>query len=399
MADDGPREGALSSSAPSVTFVGTHDPSFGRISLVAEGLRARGYDVRQCVEPAWGSTAERVRAARRGLLNPTLLGRLARAYARIGRCITRRGPAGPLLVGYPGQLDVLLRRLFFPRAFIVLDGFVSIDETLADRGLASNSSPTRRVARLLDRLAFRLADLVIVDTQAHARRFAAHYGLRPDRAIVVPVGARDPGPLPPAPSSLPMRVLYFGGFVPLHGIPTILAAARLVPPDAGIAIDLVGDGQDAELAHRTLAEDPVSHVRLVRRWMSEQELIHEHIAEADVCLGIFADSPKALDVVPSKLYLALACQRAVVTADSPALREELLARTSAADTPVLTCAPGDPASLAAALLRLRDEPELRRRVALAGRQLYEARFRPGQIVGPLCEALATQRALQRRSAR
>lgn len=403
----------MTADVPRVGLVGTHDPTFGRISLLAEGLRRRGYPVTSCVEPTWGSTAERVSAARRGLRNPRLIWRLASAYIRIARCLAAQRPtADVLLIGYPGQLDAVVLRGLKPRARIVLDAFTSLDETLADRRIGTPDAPIRRVARAVDRLAFRLADRVVVDTAAHRRRFAAECGLDPGRAVVVPVGARDfslPFPSPPVDHEAgparaqpgeadgsasrregpepALRVLYFGGFVPLHGVGIILEAARLIPPDAGIRLELLGDGQEADAAERFLRQVDLPHVKMIRGWLPEADVVAQHIARSDVCLGVFADAPKAMDVVPAKVYLAMACGRPIVTADTPAVREEVLDRAPAAEPPVLPCPSGDPRALATALLRLRDDPALRRRVGAAARRLYEACFRPECIVDPLAAVI------------
>jgi len=360
--------------------------------MLVEGLRRTGFRIDECVQPSWGSTAQRVEAARRGVWNPRLIARLARSYARLARDIRRAGRQPTLLVGYPGQLDTLVLRWLMPRARIVLDAFIGLDETLADRRIGSARSASRRAARILDRIAFRFADLTIVDTAAHARRFAALYGLDLARTVVAAVGAMDPGPLPAPLSSMGpraegLRVLYFGGFVPLHGVPTVVEAARLIAPTEGITFDLVGDGQDAGETEHDLFAAPLPHVHLQRAWMPERELIAQHVAGADVCLGIFGNGSKAMDVVPAKLHLALACARATVTANSPAVREEVLARGDASDPPVLVCPPADPAGLAASLRRLRDDPGLRERTARSGRRVYEEHFRPERIVGELCERL------------
>src|SRR5581483_7662831 len=356
-----------------VTPAGTHDPRSGRVPILAQGLAERGLTVRRIVEPSWGSTTERVELARRGLGNPRLLGRLVRAYARLGRRVAEAARHGVILVGYPGQLDMVALRLLFPHALLVLDAFVGLDETLADRRIGARNDATRRAARLIDRLAFRFADLVVVDTAAHGRRFSVECGLDPGRVVVAPVGARDPGTVPRAPASPPLRVLYFGGFVPLHGLDTILAAARCIPRGAGVCFDLVGDGQEADAVASSLAADPVPNVRFTRTWLSEDDLIREYISQAHVCLGIFGAGTKAMDVVPAKLYLVLACGRTVATAESPALREEVLARSSATP-PVLVCPPSDPPALASTLLRLRDDPNVREEVAAEGRRLYSAAF-------------------------
>ncbi len=395
-----------------MAFVGTHDPGFQRVAVLAAGLREHGLHVVQCVEPIWGSTAARVATARRGIANPELAAHLIRAYARLGRRLSALTPRPDVVIaGHPGQLDTLILTAMLPRVPLLVDAFIGLDETLADRGIGAPNSPTRQLARAVDRLAFRRADRVIVDTAAHARRYAKEYGLSPHKVVRAPVGAFDPataitpseapaiqrGAEPagggPAATSIggdhsdALRVLYFGGFIPLHGVPVILDAARHLGPDAGIIIELIGDGQDADLAEQRVRSEGLAHVRLRRTWMPESELVAHHLARADVCLGIFADRPKALDVVPAKLHLAIACGRAVVTADTPAVREELLACAPAEAPPVLVSAPGDGKALAAALLRLRDDPALRAALGDRGRRLYAARFTPASVVERLAQAI------------
>jgi glycosyltransferase involved in cell wall biosynthesis len=212
---------------------------------------------------------------------------------------------------------------------------------------------------------------------------------------VAPVGAFDPGVVKTVTiggdsrgESGGLRVLYFGGFIPLHGVPTILDAARELGPQAGIRFDLVGDGQSADKAERQVASERLTHVRVLRDWMPEAELVARHVARADVCLGIFADRPKTADVVPAKLYLALASARTVVTADTAAVREEILAQASGDAPPLCVTRPGDGADLAAALIRLRDDPALRHALAVNGRRLYEERFTPAGVTTQLAQVLA-----------
>ncbi|MEA2640479.1 MAG: hypothetical protein QOF51_1873, partial [Chloroflexota bacterium] len=228
-----------------IHFMGTHDPAFSRTAILKHGLRQRGVTVHDWAMPAWGTTAQRVAAARRGVRNPALAQRLLHTYRQLAtRIVSAPARPGVLYVGYPAQLDVLVLRALLPRARIICDAFVSLDETLADRRIGTANGPTRRAARALDRLALRLADRVVVDTRAHLRRFAADYGLRRERAVVVPVGAEDPGRLdsPMEGEGEKLRVLYFGGFIPLHGVPLIVEAARLLGPECGITIELLGDG-------------------------------------------------------------------------------------------------------------------------------------------------------------
>jgi glycosyltransferase involved in cell wall biosynthesis len=103
------------------------------------------------------------------------------------------------------------------------------------------------------------------------------------------------------------------------------------------------------------------------------------MARSDVCLGIFGTSQKAARVIPNKVFDALACARAVITRDSPAVRELLTPSTE-----VFVCTPGDPEALADAVVTLHDD-DLRRGIAAQG----HARFREAADLDALACRLAT----------
>ena len=101
------------------------------------------------------------------------------------------------------------------------------------------------------------------------------------------------------------------------------------------------------------------HVRL-RDWIPYQEL-PARIRAADVVLGIFGSSIKARMVVPNKVYQAAQVGRAIVTADTPAIREVFRPGES-----IWTIDP-EPSALAGALRRLARETDLRERLGREAR--------------------------------
>src|SRR5205823_1548582 len=102
------------------------------------------------------------------------------------------------------------------------------------------------------------------------------------------------------------------------------------------------------------------------RWVDYDHLPQE-LYRTGGALGIFGASAKAARVIPNKVFQALACGAPVVTADTRAARELLADGESALLVP-----PGDPEALAAALRRLRDDPELASRIAAGGAEAYRA---------------------------
>jgi glycosyltransferase involved in cell wall biosynthesis len=331
-----------------VLYFGTYDRSYPRNAQVISCLRRAGVEVRERHEPVWEGRRDGWRAGARDAA------RLAVAEARLLRPTDERFDV--VIVGYPGHFDLPAARRTAHGAPVVFNPLVSLEDTfVADRGRFRPGSLAARALGLVDRRALRSAELVVCDTQAHADHLAALADLDPDRVAVCLVGAEErlfrPGWAPQE----PFTCLFVGKLIPLHGLDTILAAARLAPE---IPFRVVGSGQlDALLAD---APATVEHVPWV-----EYELLPAELHRAGCALGVFGTSPKAGRVIPNKAFQALACGTPLVTADTPAARELLVDGESA-----LLVAPGDPGALADAIRRISAEPELGARLSTGGLAAY-----------------------------
>jgi glycosyltransferase involved in cell wall biosynthesis len=115
-----------------------------------------------------------------------------------------------------------------------------------------------------------------------------------------------------------MNVLFYGQYIPLHGIPVIIEAARLLR-DLPIAWTLIGRGQESQLVDRMIAAEPLPGLTRIP-WVDYPGL-GQHLAEADLCLGIFGTSDKAASVIPNKVFQLVCAGRPLITRDSPAIRE------------------------------------------------------------------------------
>ena len=312
-------------------------------------LRRAGVDVAERHVPVWEGREDRWRAG------AGAAARLVVAEVRLLR--PAAGPFDVLIVGYPGHLDLTVARRAAGGRPVVFNPLVSATETLvADRSRFRQGRLAARALAAIDRHAFRAADLVIADTAAHAEHWARATGA--ERIEVCLVGAEERVFRPGWRPAERFTVLFVGKLAPLHGLETILAAARLAPE---IGFRVVGSGQLAPL----LARRPrnVDHVA----WVPYEELPRE-LHRASCALGIFGTSEKAQRVIPNKAFQALACGTPLVTADTPAARELLRDEESALLVPA-----GDPGALAAALRRLAGEPSLMRRLSAGGLAAYRAR--------------------------
>jgi glycosyltransferase involved in cell wall biosynthesis len=332
-----------------------------RVAILEAALRAGGAQVVEAHAPAWpGGTEEKLAAARHPL-HPVGLIRLARTWGRLAARYRRVGPHDVVLVGYFGHLDVLLARLLARRRRVVLDMFLSVYDTVVlDRKTVDPSGPQARLARLLDRLAVRACDLALLDTPQQVDFATTVLGLPAHKLASVPVGA-EPGHFPagPPPEGGPLKVLFYSTFIPLHGSDVVARAMHQVDGEE-VVFTVVGRGQERAAFDREVAG---LDVVTVHDWVPYDRL-GELVAGNDVVLGLFGDTDKAWRVVPGKVYQAACAGRAIVTADTPAIR--------AAFDPdeVVLVRPGDPDALATALRELVKD---RARVAELGRRA-QARF-------------------------
>jgi glycosyltransferase involved in cell wall biosynthesis len=312
-------------------------------------MRRAGIDVVERNEAVWETAAENWRGGLR------VAGRLTRAELRL----LRRRPEDPgdaLVVAYPGQLDLPAARRAARGAPVVFDPLVSAwDTEVADRGRFRQGSLAARALAAIDRRALRAADLVVADTAANGRFLRDLAGLTDSRVRVCFVGAEERLFRPRTGAPEDFTVLFVGKLIPLHGVETVLAAARLAPE---LHFRLVGSGQLEGL----LAEPPSNLERV--SWV-DYELLPAELARAGCALGVFGTSAKASRVIPNKAFQALACAVPLVTADTPAARELLVDGESALLVP-----PGDPAALAAALRRLAADQGLRERLAAVGHRAF-----------------------------
>lgn len=339
------------------TYTSTHPAN----RLLVHALAASGCELSICHEPLW----ERTRDKMATFFGVRSLARLGFAYAAAARRLSRRWremtPPDFIVTGFNGQLDVLLaRRLAGRKARIVFAPLVTLTETLVDdRRVYRRGGAKARLARALDRRTVRTADLVLLDTEAHRAYVAQQIEPRAKTATMY-LGAEGiftPGPEPVRVLGDPLHVLFYGQYVPLHGARTIIEAAALLGTRARIHFTMIGTGPERAAVEELAEARHCSHVDF-EDW-APYETLPDRLRAADVALGIFGMTRKARMVIPTKVYQAAATGRAIVTGETPAIREVFTPGTH-----LLTVPRGDPGALAQALRQLRDDPA--RRYMLGG---------------------------------
>lgn len=301
---------------------GTYDLGTPRTRVLRDGLEALGYEVSEVHVNIWRGHEDKSQL-KRGTMARKLL-RMFLAYPVLVWRYLRASDHDIVLIPYLGQFDVIVLWPFarLRGKALVWDMFLSLYDTVVnDRRLAAPRAPKALFLKLVERLGCRAADLVLLDTQSHARYIERLFALPQGKMGAFPVGA-EPAAFqrlaPPLRGDRPTRLLFYGQMIPLHGIETILVAA-LSPRGRQRHWTLIGTGQDLAKVTAALSGSMADHVDW-RPWVPYAELTDE-IGRADICLGIFGSSEKAASVVPNKVYQTLLSGRSLITRDSPALRE------------------------------------------------------------------------------
>jgi len=372
-----------------ICYFGTYEKDYPRNRVVIEGLKRSGMEVVECHYPLWEKDPHKTGSFLSAMNLVRLCFRLLFGYLYLSCLFLRTGKYDVLMVGYIGQVDVFLAKALnlFHRAPVVFNPLVSLYDTLVlDREIFQQKSIIAKVLFYLDKWSMQLSDIVILDTNAHIEYTAGLFQVKPEKFMRIFVGA-DERLFKPRKARVRQeglfRVLFYGKFIPLHGIHHILNAAKALEGDPEIRFQIIGKGQLSDETEALARRLVLKNIEFIE-WVPYERL-PETIAMADVCLGIFGDTPKTGRVIPNKVFQCLAMGKPVITSDSPAVRELLTDRVHA-----LLCAPPFSDSLPQGLLKLKAEKDLHRELSDNGVRLFQEKLRMHGLVSGLVEVLESR---------
>ncbi len=337
-----------------------------------EGLRRNGVEVVECHESLWHGVEDRVRTASGGWKKPSFWWRVLRTYSRLLWKFRRIGDFDILWVGYPGQFDVFLAWLLarIRRTPLVWDIFMSIYLVALELELEQRSPFTVKMLRFFERIALRLPDLLIQDTPQYVQWLHNTYNIPVEKFRLVPIGVDDRNfhviPVAKRNDNI-FRVVYYGTYIPNHGVGYMIEAARLLNEDKSIHFDFIGQGPDQPMAQALAKRYNLQNTRFID-WMEKADLV-KHVAHCDVCLGTFSTTRQSLMTVHNKIYEGMAMKKVVLTGDSPAVRSQFSHCEH-----IFLIERRNPASLADAIRTLRADPELRSKLVANGEQMFREHF-------------------------
>jgi glycosyltransferase involved in cell wall biosynthesis len=355
-----------------ICYFGTYREDYSRNQMMIAGLRLNGVFVTECHETLWHGIEDRVRVVSGGWLKPSFWWRIIHVYSNLLRTYLHVGNYDILVVGYPGQFDIFLARIltWLKRRPLVWDVFMSIYLISVERGLDKKNRFSISLLHLLEGEALKLPNRLILDTSEYIHWFEHNYRISPDRFRMVPTGADDriffPMPKNPSPNGK-FRILYFGTFIPNHGVMYMVEAAKLLVDKPAIHFEFIGNGPELAVAQQFVNDNQLSNVSFIE-WMDKDELTLR-ISQADVCLGAFGTTPQSMMTVQNKIYETMAMGKPLISGDSPAIRQVFTHGEH-----IYLCERSSGKSLADSILVLYKDVSLRERIAVNGMKLFKQKY-------------------------
>ena len=173
----------------------------------------------------------------------------------------------------------------------------------------------------------------------------------------------------------------------MQGIEYIVKAAKILEKEA-VIFNIIGKGQTYKDIARLSESLNLRNVNFVG-FLPYRESA-DYLSMADVSLGIFGNTDKTLRVIPNKVYDALAMKKAVISADTPAMREFFTDRLNC-----LFCRRADPADLAAKIMELKNSPDLLNKIAENGYKIFTSKLTARVLIKQLIEIITDDSAVKK----
>lgn len=225
------------------------------------------------------------------------------------------------------KLDIYIlgfrgHEIFWPVRWMTRGSALVFDALMSPYAAFLEESKAGLIGRLIAPLVYQLektilqrSDLVLTDTRKHAEYYSRTFALPDAKICALPVGAiENHAATVGAPLTSPehFSILFYGSFLPLHGISVIVAAAAQLR-DLPIHFDFIGGTSKQARQLRQICMHSGVTRYTHRRWVPLQDLLHTEIPRATLCAGgPFGSTPQALRVITGKTSQGLACGKATI---------------------------------------------------------------------------------------
>lgn len=327
-----------------ILYIAGREEGYSRTRMMINGLRSAGFHVDACLPPD-----------KRFKNYPALLLEFWK----------KRRNCDLVVVGFYGQLIFPFVRLM-TRKPILYDVYVSTTGTMIDdRGIGSQNSLKGWLFWLSDYISMRLSDRVILETRAHIETYQKMFGIPTGKFSHIFLATDDQVMKEKMKPENNGRFLchFHGEYAAFHGVRHILHAADLLRKE-NVHFQIIGKGITYEEDMRLAKQLDLQNCTFIDRVPYDE--LADYMSRADCCLGFFGENPRATRVLTNKVIESVAVGRPLINSRNEPIQELLQDGKS-----VLLVERGNPKAIAKAILKLRDDRELREAIGKNGYKAFK----------------------------
>lgn len=213
---------------------------------------------------------------------------------------------------------------------VVTDFYISAYDTkVNDRKIVKKNSKKAIKLKYLDRYIIENSDILVVLADFDIKHICEEVQANPtkEKVRIIPlcINEKNIAILNEKRNQSNFNVCWWGTYIPLHGLETIIEALALLKlEDPDIKLFIFGNNEEKSLKYKNLILD----YKLTEKVFIHNDMTFDNgrlqkflIYNADLALGIFGESKKAKSIIANKIIDAIAMKIPVLTMDTLALDE------------------------------------------------------------------------------
>lgn len=333
-----------------ICYFGVYKPDHARNKVYIKGLRQNGVRVIECSDNSSG---------------------LIKYYKLFIKQWKIRNKYDVMIVGYAGHLIAPFAKLISKKP-VIFNAMISLSEVnIISRKIYSKYSFMGWRIWLIDWLAFKCADLILVESNKQKAYLVKKFKIKPKKFIRLFTGADDSIFYPDTniKKNDKFTVLFRGTFLPEAGTKHIIEAAKVLE-NKEVDFLIIGRGFLEKEIKEQIKSLNLKNLELISKGLEAKEL-REKMLTAHVNVGQIENHERLKRTIPYKAFESLALKLPYITGNSAGIKELLEDRKNC-----LMVNLADSKDLAEKIIELKNSPELRKKIAENGYKLYKEKLSP-----------------------
>jgi len=218
--------------------------------------------------------------------------------------------------------------------------------------------------------------MVLVETEEQKKFFINNFKINSNKCIRVWTGANDRNFfIGPTEKEKDFTVIVRGGFLPETGIEYVIDAAKKLENE-NIKFLIIGTPKTEKIEEtikNLIRGNDLKNIKLINKYLDYSEM-REIMSRCHVSLGQFGKNERIQRTIPHRAFESLAMGLPYITSKASGIQELLTDEINC-----LFVGVADADDLARKILELKNNTELRKKVAQNGYKLFQEKLNPKAI--------------------